>query len=255
MGLQRKSSACTYTVNIPNCRTVPPVNKRRMPPRPALTRERIEVEALALIEREGMEAFSTRRLGEALGCEAMSLYNHFASKAHVLDALVDRVLSGVPIPARHLGAHERLWQLAHHWRSMARRHARFYPWLALHRWNSEAGIAFLGEILDCFRAAGLSDEAAARGFRVIGYYMLGATIDEISGYAQGPSSLHPLSQQALEAQYPSVAQAGRWFAPTQFDKTFELGLAVLLEGLGISRAERGQPASSRPRGPAGQAAP
>jgi AcrR family transcriptional regulator len=205
----------------------------RSTPRPALTRERIEVEALALIERDGMEAFSTRRLGEALGCEAMSLYNHFASKAHVLDALVDRVLSGIPIPDRGLSAAERLRQIANDWRAMARRHARFYPWLALHRWNSPTGIAFLGEILDCFRAAGLSDEAAARSFRALGYYLLGATLDEISGYALGPSSLNPMSQEALETQHPAVARAGRWFVPAQFDKTFELGLDVLLSGLGV----------------------
>lgn len=206
---------------------------KRTSARPALNRERIEEEALALIEREGMEAFSTRRLGEALGCEAMSLYHHFPSKAHVLDALVDRVLSGIPIPPRDLGPHERLRKLAHHWRAMARRHARFYPWLALHRWNSGTGVAFLGEILSCFLDAGLPDEQAARGFRVLGYYMLGATLDETSGYAQGPSSLSPMTEEDLARRHPAVARAGRYFAPDQFDQTFELGLALVLQGLGI----------------------
>lgn len=224
------------------------MNKRRSPHRPTLTRERIELEALALIERVGMEAFSTRRLGEALGCEAMSLYNHFPSKAHVLDALVDRVLASIPIAGRQLNPGERLWQLAHHWREMARRHARFYPWLALHRWNSPTGIAFLGEILDCFRAAGLPDERAARGFRVLGYYMLGATLDEISGYAQGSSSLQPMTQEALSQQHPAVAQAGRWFEPEQFDETFELGLTTVLQGLGITSPAQDRPRQRRPRG-------
>ncbi len=209
------------------------MKKRRVSDRPALSRERIEIEALALIEREGMAAFSTRRLGQALGCEAMSLYNHFPSKAHVLDALVDRVLAGIPIPDPALPPAERLRALARHWRAMARAHARFYPWLALHRWNSPTGVAFLGQILDCLHAAGLSDERAARGFRVLGYYLLGATLDEISGYAQGPSSLHPMTDEELARQFPAVAQAGRYFAPAHFDKTFELGLDLLLQGLGI----------------------
>lgn len=223
------------------------MNKPRTTQRPVLTRERIELEALALIERDGMDALSMRRLGEALGCEAMSLYNHFPSKAHVLDALVDRVLAGVAIPDRQLHPRERLRQLAHRWRAMARQHARFYPWLALHRWNSPTGIAFLGEILDCFHAAGLSDEAAARGFRVLGYYMLGATLDEISGYAEGPSSLNPMSHEALSAQHPAVARAGRWFVPEHFDRTFELGLGVVLQGLGIPEepARRGRRSASR----------
>jgi AcrR family transcriptional regulator len=212
------------------------VKKTRDANRPALSRDRIETEALALIEREGMDAFSTRRLGEALGCEAMSLYRHFPSKAHVLDALVDRVLAGVPIPDRSQSPGARLRQLAGHWRDMARRHARFYPWLALHRWNSATGIAFLGEILDCFRSAGMSDEQAARGFRVLGYYILGATLDETSGYARGPTSLNPLTHEALQERFPAVAQAGRYFAPEHFDATFELGLRLVLQGMGIEPA-------------------
>lgn len=211
------------------------MTKPRAAKRPLLTRERIELEALALIEGDGLEALSMRRLGDALGCEAMSLYNHYPSKAHVLDALVDRVLAGVPIPARQLQPYERLWELAHHWRVMARRHARFYPWLALHRWNSPTGIAFLSEILDCFNAAGLPEEAAARGFRVLGYYMLGATLDETSGYAEGPSSLNPMSSETLAAEHPAVARAGRWFAPEHFDRTFETGLRLVLLGLGIAQ--------------------
>lgn len=230
---------------------MPGVNHQRATTRPTLSRERIEQEALALIERDGLEAFSTRRLGEALGCEAMSLYHHFPSKAHVLDALVDRVLSGMVIPARELGPHERLRQLAHQWRAMARRHARWYPWLALHRWNSDTGVGFLGAILSCFLDAGLPEEQAARGFRVLGYYLLGATLDETGGYARGPSSLSPMTEEELAHRHPEVARAGRFFAPDQFDQTFEMGLTLVLQGLGITpettrgRRRRQAPAARR----------
>lgn len=209
------------------------MNKKRTSTRLKLSRDRIEEEALALIERVGMEAFSMRGLGEALGCEAMSLYHHFPSKAYVLDALVDRVLSSVPIPERELCPRERLRHIAYRWRAMARSHSRFYPWLALHRWNSSAGVTLLGEILSCFLAAGLPDERAARGFRVLGYYMLGATLDEIGGYAQGPSSLSPMSLEDLERDHPAVVRAGRFFSPDHFDQTFEMGLDLVLQGLGL----------------------
>ncbi|MFY7855771.1 MAG: TetR/AcrR family transcriptional regulator [Rubrivivax sp.] len=215
------------------------------PDRPPLSRERIECEALALIEREGLEAFSTRRLGEALGVEAMSLYHHFPSKAHVLDALVDRVLSGIPIPDRHMEPAARLRQLVHHWREMARRHARFYPWLALHRWNSATGVAFLSEILAALHDAGLDDERAARGFRALGYYVLGATLDETQGYAQGPSALQPLTPDALQARHPQVAAAGRFFTEDQFESTFRLGLDVLLHGLGMAPPTAPAPTRAR----------
>src|SRR5262250_1290298 len=78
-----------------------PAARRRIGARKAsaarvpLTRERIVAEALVQIEREGLAGFSTRKLGEALGVQAMSLYNYFPSKAHVLDAVVEFVLGQV----------------------------------------------------------------------------------------------------------------------------------------------------------------
>ncbi|QRY77213.1 TetR/AcrR family transcriptional regulator [Pseudomonas sp. PDNC002] len=214
-------------------RKKPITEESQSPAREPLTHERIETEALRLIEQEGLEGFSTRRLGTALGCEAMSIYNYFPSKAHILDALVDRVLSTVQFPSRDETAGARLRELVAQWRQLARQHARLYTWLALHRWNSRTGVAFLGEILDCFVAAGLDDEAAARGFRVLGYYVLGATLDEINGYAEGTSSLSPITDEELAEDFPLVSRAGEYFQPEHFDRTFELGLDVLLAGLGI----------------------
>lgn len=218
---------------MPRKKSLPDATTTQPSVREPLTRERIETEALRLIEQDGLEAFSTRRLGTALGCEAMSIYNYFPSKAHILDALVDRVLSTVEFPSRGEAPAHRLQALAVQWRQLARRHARLYAWLALHRWNSRTGVAFLGEILDCFKAAGLDDEAAARGFRALGYYLLGATLDEISGYAEGTSSLRPISDEELAQDFPLVARGGEYFKPEHFDRTFELGLNVLLAGLGI----------------------
>lgn len=220
------------------------VSKKSVGKREPLLPERIESEALLLIETHGLEAFTTRKLGECLGCEAMSIYYHFPSKAHILDALVDRLLGALPIPPQNLSPGRRLRALVQSWREMARQHPRFYLWMAMHRWNSPTGVGFLAEVLDCFHVAGLSEERAARGFRVLGYYVLGATLDETSGYAKGPSSLYPMDDAAVQLQHPKVYQANPYFVPMEFDRTFTLGLDVLLQGLGIE--ERQQLPSMQP---------
>ena len=202
-------------------------------PRASLTRERIEIEALALIDAQGIEAFSTRKLGERLGCEAMSVYHHFPSKAHILDALVDRVLGGMPIPDKKLRPAARLRQFADGWRRISLRHPRFYLWLSLHQWNSATGVRFMSEMLACFTDAGLSPEMSVRGFRILGYYVQGATLDESSGYAQGHSSLSPMPQETLQRDYPQVANASKYSEPEHFDRTFDLGWDALLRGLGL----------------------
>lgn len=201
--------------------------------REPLSRERIELAALALIDQVGLEAFSTRKLGEMLGCEAMSIYHHFPSKAHILDALVDRVVGSVHIPPHELGSVERLRGLARGWREMALRHPRFFPLLSVHRLNSETGVRYLNEILLAFRDAGLEREMAARLFRVMAYFLMGAALDEISGYARGPSSLEPISDEELVRGFPQIADAGEFFSQPHFERTFEMGLDLFLEGAGL----------------------
>ena len=60
--------------------------------RPKLSRDRLAAAALALIDRDGLEACSTRKLGAALGVEAMAIYHHFASRDELLNAIGDRLL-------------------------------------------------------------------------------------------------------------------------------------------------------------------
>ena len=89
-------------------------------------------------------------------------------------------------------------------------------------------------MLNCFADAGLSPELSARAFRILGYYVQGATLDESSGYAQGHSSLSPVPQDALERDYPQVANAHKYATPEQFDRTFDLGWDALVRELGLA---------------------
>ena len=66
--------------------------------RKPLNRERILDTALALVDEEGIEALSMRKLGQALGYEAMSLYNHVANKDDLLDGILDLVLAEMDPP-------------------------------------------------------------------------------------------------------------------------------------------------------------
>ncbi|HEY5168550.1 MAG TPA: TetR family transcriptional regulator [Thermoleophilia bacterium] len=60
--------------------------------REPLTREKIIEKALELLDAEGVEGLSMRRLGEALGVEAMALYHHFPSKDAILDGVSTRIV-------------------------------------------------------------------------------------------------------------------------------------------------------------------
>src|SRR5215203_4637857 len=71
----------------------------RSEPRAPLSRERVLLAAVALADAGGIESLSMRKLGQVLGVEAMSLYNHVASKDDLLDGIVELVVSEIePAP-------------------------------------------------------------------------------------------------------------------------------------------------------------
>ncbi len=221
-----------------------------------LSAERIEEAALDLIEREGMEAFSTRKLAAELGCEAMSIYHYFPGKAHLLDAIFDRVVGSLPPDDPSRPWRERVEALVFAYRGMAHRYPRFFPFIALHRHNTRAGLAWLECVLAVFSDAGLDTETAARFFRLVGYYVIGAALDETSGYAKGHSATEPVPGPEIEMAYPLVTAVNRYFRPDEHDATFRLGLGILLDRI-EAMAEDGSPTESgaKPRSPAGGAAP
>src|SRR5882757_10207282 len=84
-----------------------------------LSRERIELAALELIEAEGLAAFSTRKLAAKLGYEAMSIYHYFPGKGHLMDALVNRVVLDELTVLTPGGWRAQLEKAAWEWRAMA----------------------------------------------------------------------------------------------------------------------------------------
>jgi AcrR family transcriptional regulator len=204
--------------------------------RDPLSKERIEDAALELIERDGLEAFSTRKLAAALGCEAMSIYHYFPSKAHLMDALFDRVIGGLPPDDPSLPWRERLKRSVLAYREQAHRHPRFFQFVALHRHNTRVGLAWLERILHTLREGGLDAERTARFFRVLGYYVVGGVLDETSGYAKGFSAAEPVPDEEVARDFPEVVTANPWFKPAEHEATFMLGLDALLDRLEAAAA-------------------
>jgi AcrR family transcriptional regulator len=201
-----------------------PRRRRREP----LTRERIVEAALAVIEEDGLAAFSTRKLGQRLRCEAMSIYHHFPSKQHLLDALVEHAIGSVEVPEPGPDAEARLRRTLDSYRAMARRWPALFPLVAVHRLNMPAGIRFIESVLRVIHAKMQDPELTARHFRAIGYYLVGAGLDETAGYAKGPSAAEPVDDDFIAREAPHLAMVARYFAPSQWQQTWQLGVDALI---------------------------
>jgi AcrR family transcriptional regulator len=197
--------------------------------RAALTPERIRERALRLIDDDGLEGFSTRKLGAALGCEAMAIYWYYPSKDALLDAVVEELISRLPIePAEEgdwIGA---LRNLAHAYRRLAHQHPKAFPLLATRRFATEGTYRFLEGIFSLAREAGLDDRSTARFFRLVSSYIAGAALDELAG------PRHPEMAKSLagaRTAFPRVEAVFSWLAPEHDDETFSFGLELLLDAL------------------------
>jgi AcrR family transcriptional regulator len=215
--------------------------------REPLSRERIEEAALRVIEREGYDGFSMRKLAADLGCEAMSIYHYFPSMAHLRDALLDRLLAEIPIPPRDLPWIERLRQLAYGYRQFALDHPRFFQHAVLHRHNTASGLRLLENFLTVFDDAGFDIESVARLFRSFGYYIAGAALDEAAGYAKGPSAVVPVPEAVVARDYPLITAINPYFKPKHRRETFEVGLEMMLAGIERAHAARRRPRSQATR--------
>jgi AcrR family transcriptional regulator len=203
------------------------------------------VAALALIERDGYDAFSVRRLAAELGCKAMSIYHYYPSMAHLRDALLDRLVASTPLPPRDLPWIERMRRTCYAYREMALAHPRFFQVAVLHRMNTAVGLRFLETMLEIFRDAGFDTESAARLFRAVGYYIAGAALDESSGYAKGPSAVEPVPDDVAAHDYPLITAVNPWFRPKEHERTFAIGLEIMLDG--VRRAHAAMRKASPPR--------
>jgi AcrR family transcriptional regulator len=198
-------------------------------PRERLTRERIAQAALELIDEEGLESCSMRRLGAQLGVEAMALYHHYADKGQLLDAVMDRLVEEIDLPPR--GEQPPLLRLRRamaSWRGGAIRHPRAYLLMAARRFNTERAFAFYEQLLEAFADLGLDAKETAHWFRLLGGYASGAGMAEVASRERAPDATRLVLEHAPDSvAFRHVRAVAPHLRVEALDGVFEFGLDVL----------------------------
>jgi AcrR family transcriptional regulator len=204
--------------------------------RKPLSRERILETALTVADEQGIEALSMRKLGQQLGYEAMSLYNHVANKDDLVDGLLDLVLAemeaptpggGLPaIRASAVAAHEAL-----------KRH----PWAPrLLMTSTRPGrIAYMEGLLACLRGSGLSAETTYHAYHIVDAHIFGFSLWEAGHSGSAPSHIEDMRAWFEEMipveRYPYLHEHGLQHlndGPYLPVSAYEMALDLLLESLG-----------------------
>jgi AcrR family transcriptional regulator len=198
--------------------------------REPLSRERIARAALELIDAEGLEQCSMRRLGARLGVEAMALYHHFASKGELMDAVMDCLLDELELPPRDaLAPLQRLRRFMESWRAVAIAHPPAYILLAGRRFNTERAFALYEALLQAFADLGLDAQQTARWFRLLGGFASGAGLAEVASRERVPDATPlRLEREPDRIAFPHVRAVAPHLRVEALGDVFEFGMEVLL---------------------------
>jgi len=203
--------------------------------------------AIALADKDGIETLSMRKLGQALGVEAMSLYNHVANKGELVAAMVDSVIERFELPED-----ERRWDVA-----IRRCAISAHDLLIEHRWACGLALVpsdtrviggprvrYMEWLLRQLREAGFPAELTYSAYHTLDSHIFGFTLWQL-GHAKAARMLAPEGEENVEKwaarlleqlrpEYPYLAEHGdQHMAAGARDgrHEFEFGLDLILDGL------------------------
>jgi AcrR family transcriptional regulator len=203
--------------------------------REALSRERILRTALSIVDREGVDAISMRRLGEELGVEAMSLYNHVPNKAAILDGIFETVLTELSVAKRSASWQAALRGRARALRAVLRAHPHALPIFATRPAVTQASIAHVELVLDILRNAGFSAGDSLSALQVLFAFVVGHSVASYAPRRTDEDSRPAYGRLSAE-EFPRVREAALLLGNHDVETEFELGIELMISGLELRLA-------------------
>jgi AcrR family transcriptional regulator len=149
--------------------------------RPQIDRAAILDAALGLAAERGLEAVTMHAVAQRLGVTPMALYRHVDGKQALLDGLVERLLTGYPLPSPDVPWPGRLTAVAEAVRATAKQHPAVFPLLLTRPAVTPAARVVRDFVQAALREAGLAEADAARAERLISTAVLGFAASEAAG--------------------------------------------------------------------------
>jgi AcrR family transcriptional regulator len=177
-----------------------------------------------------------RNLAAELGVEAMSLYNHVASKDALLDGIVETVLDEVHVSAADATWQETLRELALRHRAAAKRHPRVMLLYSSRTVTTPAWRRAVEDTFSALQQAGFTSDEAVAAYRTFWGFVVGYVHTELRN-AESPgldADLAALSEQ----EYPATHAHATALAEADRDAEFRRGFELVLDALELDALER-----------------
>jgi AcrR family transcriptional regulator len=206
-----------------------------------ITRELVLAAALDIIDREGAEALSMRRLARALGRDPMILYRHAPNKAALLDGVAEMVLAQLTVDATDPDWAGQLRSVARSYRALALAHPDVVPLLVTRPLATPLALRPHGtlrpleNVLELLTRTGFSGPDALHIYRALFGFLHGHVLDELQELVDNPDETDDLLRLGLHrlpiGEFPLLRSLAPVLANYDGAAELERGLDILLTGL------------------------
>lgn len=213
-------------------------------PRKPLDRRRVVNAAVEYIDLHGVADLTMRRLGAALGVEAMALYRHISGRDQLLDAVVKQVIDDLfddPRLKDDAGSWEEyVFRIANAIRDMAILHPKIFPLIATRPPDAPwirpplRSLRWVENFLSSLKRHGFDDAAAVTAYKAFTSFILGSLLLEAASRGGDPAVIEPMAESSVGEQveaYPNVRRLQGRLAEDHNEREFEDGLEELIDRL------------------------
>ncbi|MEW9873323.1 TetR/AcrR family transcriptional regulator C-terminal domain-containing protein [Arthrobacter sp. HS15c] len=209
--------------------------------KPRLSRELVLSAALELVDDEGLDALTMRRLGQVLERDPMSLYRYAENRAALLDGVSEMVLNELAIFPADPDWKAQLRRIAHDLRLLALRHPNVIPLLVTRPLSTPLGMRPLGtvrpleQILALLIDAGFAPTDALHVYRAYYGFLYGHILNELQEYIVDPEENEALLRLGLHRlpakDFPRLRALAPVLADYDGEAELDQGITILLSGL------------------------
>jgi len=198
--------------------------------------------ALELLDRDGLDALSMRRIADELGTGAASLYWHVGSKDALLDLVLDEVIGELPVPDPEPERWaDQLKEIGHGMRAVILRHRDIVRLSVGRIPMGPNALEWSERVLAIVRSGGVPDEMAVRAVWLLTSVVNGFTMDENADYTPTTGDAEVTEEAAELAsayiaslpadRFPNVVAVAGQYRAIDRDESFELLLDLYVDGL------------------------
>ena len=190
--------------------------------------------AIRIVDSEGLDALTARRLGKEVGVSYTAVYTYFADREQLMGALVDRlsaeIVAGIVSPGASV--RDQLVAIAMSARRALARHPQLAGVFATATGDARQGNEATLFVVGLLEQAGLTGRDLVTAYRIIESYVFGATVFDLGAAPQHLSIRRRRYAFTGHPDFKAVAKSDKAIGEHN-DEAFERGLELILDGLGI----------------------